>query len=67
MKTIRIIIKKDGNIELDFNGFIGNECYISRDKLLEILKKLGVDNKIVIDVPKPEAKIVEKTYITSTV
>jgi flagellar basal body P-ring protein FlgI len=43
-RKIKVIIdKKTGKVRIDYNGFIGDECFEEAGKLKEILESLGVD------------------------
>lgn len=44
MKSVLIEVTKDG-IKLKTEGFVGEECIKEVDKVIEILKNLGVDAK----------------------
>ena len=67
MKVIRFVIKKDGSVEIDYQGFVGNQCHIEHEKIVELLKSLGVKFETVVEKEKPEAKIrsEEALYITA--
>ena len=61
-RVVRVLVKKDGTIVLDFDGFRGQACFLEREKILDILaQKYGVrvDKKLVEQV-KPEAFVEER-------
>lgn len=63
MKEIRIVIDKNGRISIDFDGFIGKQCFKEREKLQELLKKYGIDVSIEYEEKKPEAYIEEEQHV----
>jgi hypothetical protein len=42
MKTIKFMIKEDGSVIFDFDGFQGNTCLVEFQKLLKELEELGI-------------------------
>jgi len=65
MKIVKIVVKRDGSIELDFHGFKGLSCFELRDKILEILREKGLFIKKEVEVRKPEAEEVsEEAWIS---
>ncbi len=54
MKSVKIVVK-DGKIIIDFNGFIGNECFVEHEKIQQLLKNLGIEYIDRKDQIKPEA------------
>ena len=52
MKTIKIILKEDGSTIVDMNGFVGKECEFDYKRLVEQLRKMGIE----IDEEKVEKK-----------
>jgi len=40
MKKIIIKVKPNGEVEIDFQGFVGNQCVVEREKLLTMLSNL---------------------------
>jgi len=54
MPNIKILIKGNGKIVVDAEGFIGADCIEATKKLEEILNKLGVNVKLVKRNLKPE-------------
>lgn len=59
MKKIIIAMDKNGNILFDFDGFPGQTCYDELQKLIENLKKLGVEVEIQQTKPKEDAGVQE--------
>jgi len=55
MGEVKVLIKKDGSVEIDWSGFIGGECFQEAMKLYQQLKALGVNVTIKQVIPKPEA------------
>jgi len=55
MPTTRILITRDGKIVVEGIDYIGNACIRDLNRLLEALKKYGVNAKIEIQQKKPEA------------
>ncbi len=63
MKEIIIKVSKDGKVSVDFNGFVGKECFAERTRLEEILRRLGIDTKVEEEVKKPEAYVEQEAYV----
>lgn len=57
MKEIRITIDKNNKITIDFTGFEGSECFRERERIVELLKKYGVNVDIQFEEKKPEAYV----------
>ena len=57
MKEIKIIIDKNGKITIDFDGFRGDACFKEREKIVELLKKYGLEIDIEHEERKPEAYV----------
>ena len=51
-KSIKAIIKDDGSVQIDFDGFEGATCFKEAEQLYNFLKNVGVDVKISNIVPK---------------
>jgi len=63
MPNIKILIKGNGKIVVDAEGFTGADCIEATKKLEEILNKLGVNVKLVKRNLKPEYyQSVKKTW-----
>jgi len=41
-KVIRTTIDAEGNVSIDFSGFVGNECEAEEDRLRRSLAELGL-------------------------
>jgi hypothetical protein len=54
MKTIKVIIDKDGKVKIEYNGFQGDQCFLEAKKLYEQLKSLGVNVEIQATQPTQE-------------
>jgi len=67
MTEIKIIVDKNSKIMIAFNGFIGSTCYSEHQKLTEILKRLGVQEKVESTQPKEEqnAEVKEHAEVKS--
>jgi len=57
VKEVKIIIDKNGKITIDFNGFVGDDCFKEREKLQKLLRKYGLEIDIEHEERKPEAYI----------
>jgi len=57
MPATRIIIGRDGKITIEGVGYIGEQCLLDLQRLIETLKLLGVEIKIEHLQKKPEAEI----------
>lgn len=51
-KNIKVIIKDDGSVQVDYSGFEGASCFHEAQRLYEFLKKMGVDVKVSSITPK---------------
>jgi hypothetical protein len=58
-KTVKIIIRKDGSIEVDFQGFRGRMCETEFEKLAAVLEQLGVKLSNTEKKHKPEYYVTE--------
>jgi len=67
MKSVSIKIRKDGTIEIDFQGFTGSTCEIEFEKLKQLLESLGIKADLKERQLKPEYYVTttETTYVTS--
>jgi len=54
LRYTRFIIKKDGSVEIEGIGFIGNNCLKELEKLIEALKQYGIEIRIEKQQLKPE-------------
>lgn len=54
MTAIRYVITKDGEVVFDFEGFRGKVCDVEAEKIIEGLKKLGVNIEMKDRQNKPE-------------
>lgn len=59
MPTTRILISKEGKVIVEGIGYSGNACVRDLEKLLEELKKLGVNAEIEIH-RKKQANVAEE-------
>jgi len=57
MPTTRILITKDGKIVIEGIDYIGDACLKDLNRLIEALKKYGINVKIEIQQKKPEAYV----------
>jgi len=57
MPTTRILISKDGKIVVEGIDYVGDACIKDLSRLLEALKKYGINVKIEIQQKKPEAYV----------
>ncbi|GEM_PF-1679868 len=55
MREIRVTVGKDGKVKIDMIGYVGQACLLDADKLIGLLKSLGVDVSDISTVLKPEA------------
>jgi len=67
MPTTRILITKDGKIVVEGVGYIGDSCLRDLNKLLEALKKYGINAKVEIQQRKPEAYVSTAQMVTTSV
>jgi len=53
-RHIKVIVRKDGGMEWDYNGFQGDSCKATQSKVMKALKKIGVsiDATATISTPK---------------
>jgi hypothetical protein len=51
-KGIKVIIKDDGSVQIDYSGFQGSECFREAERLYQALKKLGIEVNIKQITPK---------------
>ena len=56
-KKITVVIDEKGKVTVDFQGFIGQSCFIEHSHIIEFLKSLGIDYKDVKVQVKPEAQL----------
>ena len=54
MKTVVVRLKKDGTVEVDFEGFVGRACEVELENIQELLKSLGVELSVSQRREKPE-------------
>jgi len=54
VKYTRFAIKRDGSVEIEGVGFIGNTCIKELEKIIETLKQFGIEVKIEKQQLKPE-------------
>ena len=58
-KRIKLVIRKDGKIAMDFDGFVGTNCVDEAKEIKRRLKELGVEMDLESATPKvpriPEA------------
>lgn len=54
MKNVKVIIKEDGSVIIEYNGFQGSECFLEAQRLYEKLKSAGVQVSIQQTQVKPE-------------
>jgi len=66
MPTTRILITKDGKIVIEGVDYIGNNCLRDLNKLLEALKKYGINAKVEVQQRKPEAYISMAQMVTTS-
>lgn len=45
-KGVNVIILDDGNVIIEYNGFLGKECFEEAEKIYNMLNKLGVKVEI---------------------
>ncbi|HDN17994.1 MAG TPA: DUF2997 domain-containing protein [Candidatus Bathyarchaeota archaeon] len=55
MREIRVTVGKDGKVKIDMIGYIGQSCLLDANRLIGLLKNLGVDVSDISTVLKPEA------------
>jgi len=60
MPKTRIYVSKSGKILIEGIGYSGNACIEDLQKLLEEVKKLGVNAEIEMHRKKPEANVVQE-------
>lgn len=62
MKVIKVSIGEDGKVEMDYNGFVGNDCQVAHEKILKRLKDIGLDMDLSAteSIPKPTEMIGER-------
>lgn len=60
-KAIRIVVdKKTGKVKWEFDGFVGESCFVEADRLKRLLReRFGVDVEVEEVVEKPEARVSE--------
>jgi len=53
-RSIRIVVKKDGGTEWDYNGFHGETCKTTHSRVLDNLKRVGlaIDAEATVSTPK---------------
>ena len=54
MPVTRIVVKRDGSIEVEGIGYTGKACIDALQQLLAMLKQYGVDVKVDEQKLKPE-------------
>ena len=64
MPQILIKINRDGKVEIEGVGYIGKECLIDLNKILQALREYGIEVKIEKQELKPEyyVKVKEKEF-----
>ena len=60
MRSIEVIVEKDGTYKIRYDGFKGKACFQEAKRLYEVLKSLGLDVKIEETVPT--VNVGEVTY-----
>ena len=53
-KKITVAIDKNGKMLVDFQGFVGKQCFEEAARLEELLMKLGVEADIANRTKKPQ-------------
>lgn len=61
-REVKIIIDKNG-VHIDFSGFKGDACFKEREKIIELLKKYGINVNVEYEEKKPEAYTEEKEVV----
>ena len=52
MTKVRVVVKNEGKVEIDWEGFKGDACYLEAQKLYSLLKGMGVDVEVKQITPK---------------
>jgi len=55
MREIRVVVGRNGKVKIDMIGYTERVCLLDVDRLIEILRGLGVDVSDISTVLKPEA------------
>jgi len=55
MRKVEVRIDKSGKAHFDFDGFQGDECFLEREKILELLSKYGIQIRVEEEHKKAEA------------
>jgi len=46
MKKITIVVHNDGRVEIDFSNYYGEECLKDLQRIVEILRTMGIEISI---------------------
>jgi len=63
MKTVFVKVDDDGNVIIDFYGFVGKTCETETLKLIKKLEELGITVNITDEQKKPEYYVEHKEEI----
>lgn len=61
VELLKIVINRDGSVEIDFINYRGEKCIQELDRIIEVLKSRGVKIVSKNTVLKPEYYVSEKT------
>lgn len=63
---VRVVIKGDGKVQIEWNGFQGESCYLEAQKLYATLKGYGVDVEIKEIKPKTDLSKEQKVAVANS-
>ena len=66
MKNVRVVIKEGGSVNVEWNGYKGNACFLEAEELYKSLKAQGVDVDIVKVIPNIDGAKKQKIAVATT-
>jgi len=61
MPVIKIRIKRNGKMDIDYDGFPNSSCDVEHDKLVQKLREAGIEMKTETEVPKEDELLQQET------
>jgi len=65
MPTTRVVVTKDGRVVIEGIGYVGDQCLKDLEKILSVLKSMGINVSIESIQLKPEARIAQVQRVAS--
>ena len=64
-KGFKAIVNDDGSVKIEWNGFVGDTCYLEAQKMYNFLKSMGVEVEIKQILPKVDGVKVNKVAVAT--